>query len=106
MASATIAINGRTVVGPDAFSMVVPFICVPVDNLLAGENELTVELRSGPGSFLTLHVVHTVPSIDLTGLDLSSVAAATCVARPVGMAVGSDGLLRPNDLASRCDLAW
>ncbi|MBI5487988.1 MAG: hypothetical protein HY905_11700 [Deltaproteobacteria bacterium] len=100
IASAVVQLNGRTVVGPERFSMDVARICVRLDGIVAGGNELSVELRSRPGSFIILRVVRTLVPVPVESLDLTSVPAATCVARPVGAAIAPSGVVVPLDPAA------
>jgi len=56
VSSALVYLNGVLVLGPDAFDANVTEIGVPVE-LLAGENQLQVELRGKPGSSLSVSFV-------------------------------------------------
>lgn len=100
ISSAVVQLNGRTVVGPERFSMNVHYICVRLDGVLPGRNELSVELRSRPGSFLTLRVVRTLEPVPVETIDVSAVPPAACVARPIGSAIGPNGVLVPLDPAA------
>ena len=93
VSAAVIAVNGRTVAGSDRFSMTVPFVCVPIGNVAEGSNDLTVELRSRPGSFLTVVIVRTFAPVELGDLDFSGVAPARCVAQPRGSTMRADGVV-------------
>ena len=56
ISSAIVHFNGQQVCGTSDFSQEVSEIVIPVD--LQETNDLSVELRSGPGSYLTVQVVH------------------------------------------------
>jgi hypothetical protein len=55
VSSAIVRINGFQILGPSDFSQQVDSIDKPIN--LTGTNELKVELRSTPGSFITLKIV-------------------------------------------------
>jgi hypothetical protein len=55
VSSASIIVNGRQVLGPNSFNQKVYNIVVPVN--LAENNTISVDLRSGPGGYLTIRVV-------------------------------------------------
>jgi len=64
VSSSIILLNGLPVVTPNSFNQKVDHIQVPV-NLVAGENTLSVELRSKPGSCIIITISAPVDSIDL-----------------------------------------
>ena len=80
ISSASIFLNGLQIAGPADFNQQVGTIVKPVT--LAGENKLTVELASKPGSFLTIEV--------------------ECLASPVVLSALAPGasLLNPTSLLS------
>lgn len=53
--SAIVELNGERVLGPSDFNSQVEYIEVPV-TLIQGDNEISVELRSSPGSFFELAI--------------------------------------------------
>lgn len=69
VSSAKILLNGELVVGPEDFNQQTEQITVPVD--LISDNELSVELRSKPGSKLTIEIVGETegPWIELAYID-------------------------------------
>ncbi|MBI5490446.1 MAG: S8 family serine peptidase [Deltaproteobacteria bacterium] len=101
ISSATIEVNGSTVVGPDRFSMDVRYICHPIDGVAPGRNELAIELRSRPGSFLKLWIVETLTARPLSELDFSAISPATCGGRPRGAALTASGVVVGVDPAER-----
>jgi RHS repeat-associated protein len=67
ISSAVVTLNGRQVLGPNAFNQNVNLIEVPVT--LQRDNVLTVQLRSGPGSSIVLEIEGVdddLPSISAT----------------------------------------
>ena len=78
VSSATIHLNGRLVLGPSDFNQRVERIVVPVS--VADANQIRVELRSAPGSFLTIT------------LQCESVADLQIEAQPgIGLSTWDDG---------------
>ncbi len=66
--SALIFVNGIQLFGPDDFKQKIPVLEAPVD--LADTNELVVELRSKPGTFLTIEIMG-----ETNGLPFVSISA-------------------------------
>lgn len=61
ISSAVILVNGQQVLGPDDFNQNIYHIEAPVS--LAENNSISVELRSKPGSYLTVQIIQEDPNL-------------------------------------------
>jgi hypothetical protein len=61
LSSAVISLNGKEVFGPSAFNQNVGHLEAPIN--LLDTNTLSIELRSKPGSYLTIRVTQDIPLV-------------------------------------------
>jgi hypothetical protein len=71
ISSAIVKLNGATVVGPNSFSQQVDSVSVPVT--LREENTISVEIRSIPGTYITISVIGEVkpPVSPISGITIA-----------------------------------
>jgi hypothetical protein len=76
VSSAVISLNGQQVFGPSAFNQNVGHLEAPINLLDA--NTLSVELRSKPGSYLTIRATQDIPIV----VTITNPAHGTTIAKP------------------------
>lgn len=100
--SAVIMLNGEQVLGPDALNKKIGMVEVPVE--LSGDNEISVELRGGPGTRLSVRVKQEVDvNLNITGrihfnTNVSDYEASRAFYQAIGF-VGGFGFPDTNTLA-------